>query len=829
MTDLATIPAARRPELLLRPHGNQGQCVVKDPRTSALFHLGEQEYFLLSRLDGTQTDDLIRAAFEARFGEPLSGEDLEEFLQLARSKGLLQVLGGSGSDPGGQVPGTARQGGAGNGPEPQPAPTAGPPSSPQAPRTSSQSLLRYRWSLFDPDRLFTWLAPKLWFIWTWAFVVLSFGAILGAAVVAGLSRQELVNSFVDAMRWETLVAVWFTLLLVTVLHEFAHGLTCKHFGGEVHEVGFMFLFLLPCFYCNVSDAWLLREKSKRLWVTLAGGYCDLCVWALAVFAWRLTIPNSLLNYLAWVVLSVLGARVFCNFNPLLKLDGYYLLTDLLEIPNLQQRAREHLTGVLRQLLWGAPRPEAGRRGPVLLAYGLLSWLFALGFLGIMLATLLQFLEERWGLVGILVTSALGAVVARSLLRGLVAGEMSEMLAGRPRRTALWLLSLGAAAAVLLLGRMEDRAGGAFQVRAVVLAELRAPVSGFLREAYVTEGDRVSPSERVLLLEIPNLTSRLAQKRAEVREMRAKLRLLKVGPRPEEVLAQRRRVERAQLWRDNAEQDLTRARQAFRAEVDELDRLIAQQRAECNYAEAADGRARRLVSRGALSVEAYQGQRKNREVAQAEVERAEAKKRARLARGTREAETELARREKELAEAEAALTLLEAGTRPEDVEAGEARLARLQEEARSLEGLQEKQLVPSPVQGLLTTPRLQDKIGQYFREGELICLIEEPGRLEAEILLPNEDVSHVRPGQRVELRARTEPFQAFKSEVDRIAPRAVPGDEKRNSAVTAYCRVGNPSGNLRPGMIGYARIYCDRRRVGQILLERALRFLRTEFW
>src|SRR5262249_13384774 len=147
---------------------------------------------------------------------------------------------------------------------------------------------------------------KLWFVWTWAFVVLSLGAILGAAVVAGLSRQELVNSFVDAMRWETLVAVWFTLLLVTVLHEFAHGLTCKHFGGEVHEVGFLLLFLIPCFYCNVSDAWLLREKSKRLWVTLAGGYCDLCVWALAVFVWRLTIPNSLLNYLAWVVLSVLG-------------------------------------------------------------------------------------------------------------------------------------------------------------------------------------------------------------------------------------------------------------------------------------------------------------------------------------------------------------------------------------------------------------------------------------------------------------------------------------------------------------------------------------------
>ena len=119
-------------------------------------------------------------------------------------------------------------------------------------------------------------------------------------------------------------------------------------------------------------------------------------------------------------------------------------------------------------------------------------------------------------------------------------------------------------------------------------------------------------------------------------MRAKLRLLEVGPRPEEILAQRRRVERAQLWRDSAKQDLTRARQAFRAEVDELDRLIAQQRAECSYAEATHGRAQRLVYLGAVSAEDYQGRRKNHEVIRAEVEKAEARRRARLARGAREA-------------------------------------------------------------------------------------------------------------------------------------------------------------------------------------------------
>src|SRR5262249_282643 len=152
--------------------------------------------------------------------------------------------------------------------------------------------------------------------------ILSGGCILLASAVAWGHRQELVSCFAQTWRWETVLLVWLTLVVVTTCHEFAHGLTCKHYGGEVHEGGFLMPFFLPCFYCNVSDAWVFKEKSKRLWVMLAGGWCDLCLWALAVFVWRLTLPNSLLNYLAWVVLSVLGARVFFNFNPLLKLDGY---------------------------------------------------------------------------------------------------------------------------------------------------------------------------------------------------------------------------------------------------------------------------------------------------------------------------------------------------------------------------------------------------------------------------------------------------------------------------------------------------------------------------
>jgi hypothetical protein len=131
------------------------------------------------------------------------------------------------------------------------------------------------------------------------------------------------------------------LLAVGLLHEFAHGLTCKHHGGEVREIGVLLLFFMPCLYCNVSDAWLFKEKSKRLAVALAGGYFELFLWSLAAFVWRLALPGTLPHQLAFVVVTVCGVGTLLSFNPLLKLDGYYLLSDGLEVPNLQRRAGDH--------------------------------------------------------------------------------------------------------------------------------------------------------------------------------------------------------------------------------------------------------------------------------------------------------------------------------------------------------------------------------------------------------------------------------------------------------------------------------------------------------
>jgi multidrug resistance efflux pump len=692
---------------------------------------------------------------------------------------------------------------------------------------SWQGLLSWRINLFDPDRFFTWAQPRLWFFWTRSFVILSAGCIALAALLVGLNREQLAVSFIGSLRWETAVLGWLTLLTVSTLHEFAHGLTCKRHGGEVHEVGFLMLLLMPCFYCNVSDAWLFREKSRRLWVTFAGAYFELFLWALAVFAWRLTMADTLINRLSFMVLSACGLQTLLNFNPLIKLDGYYLLSDWLEVPNLQQRALSDFKGWLRRLLWGAAMPVEEPRGRLLLTYGLVSFGYSAFFLTLMLGALVPFLWRSWGWPGLIAAALLCFFSARGLFKNVAGGEVRTMIATRRRRTTTWLLGLGGLAAVLAGVEAEDRVGGSFRLRPATRVELRAPVAGFLRAVHCDEGDKVSPGAPVARLDVPGLESRLAQKRAELDEARARLRLLEIGPRPEEVAEQRRRVERAQQWRDLAQQDSKRSHLAFESDLDQFEKQITARGAEMEVARDAYRRSKALVGRGAVTQEEifeYEGKYR---VSQAHLAEAQAALRAVQAKGTLEAEAEVARREKELAEARTVLRLLEAGSRPEEIDAQRARLASLREEFKHLEEQRAKQDIFSPLPGLITTPRLKEKVGQYLREGDLIGVVEARAVLELEIALAEQDVARVRPGQAVRLKARALPFATFTTVVDRVAPSGERGEAQ--SSVTVYGRLDHAPDDLRTEMTGYARVETGRRPIGAILLDRMLRFVRTEFW
>ncbi len=819
-----TIPPPRRADLVLRPMGEDGSHVVKDPKAEAFFNLGPQEAYLLGLLDGQHTVRQICTAFAQRFGEPFAPKDLDEFLTLAKAQHFLNL-------PPPRIESGARRVQRET-QSAQPGTALHPPRSTLPAPTdplSRQSLFYWRKSLFDPDHFFTWLAPKVAFFWTRTFLILSLAGALLALVVLIANWGEVMKHLPRMVRWETVLLAWVALFVVTTLHEFAHGLTCKRHGGEVHEIGFLLMFFVPCFYCNVSDAWLMREKAKRLWVTLAGGYCDLCMWALAVLVWRVALPGTWVHYLTWVLMTVCGIRVFLNFNPLIKLDGYYLLSDWLEIPNLRQRAWAALAARVRWLLWGAEKPAPAPRGAFLFFFGLASWLFTLIFLSFFVLTLGRFLGTRWGLVGVGLVACFAWFILPGIFAGFSNGEVSLMFKLRRKRTLVWLGLLLGIPALLFLWPMEDRASGSFKIRPAQRAEVRAPVSGFLRLTHVDEGDKVASGDRLVTFEVPDLASKLAQKQAEVHEVQAKLRLLEAGPRPEEIHEQRQRVARAQSWRDLAQHNLKRKQAALKEELQRLAEQVGQAKSEFDFAQTQLGQARKLLEQDALPREKFREADKAVQISQAQFEQAQAQKRAREAQGTLEDEDELARRDKELADAQATLALLEAGTRPEEIDAEKARLARLREEVYYFKSLQEKSRVASPVCGVIVTPRLREKVGQFLREGDLICEVEDPFHLEAEIPLEEQEVAKVRPGHPVVLKVRALPYQTFHATVDRIAPCAKGEKTEVQCTVTLSCRLRDASDDLRPGMTGYARVSCGRGSVASILTGRVLRYLRTEFW
>lgn len=147
------------------------------------------------------------------------------------------------------------------------------------------------------------------------------------------------------------------MVFTKILHEFGHGLSCKHFGGECHELGVMFLVLTPCLYCNVSDSWMLPNKWHRAFIGAAGMYVECCIASVATFVWWFSEPGLLNNVALSTMFVCSVSTVVFNGNPLLRYDGYYILADLMEIPNLRQKATSILNRKLGEWCLGMEQPE----------------------------------------------------------------------------------------------------------------------------------------------------------------------------------------------------------------------------------------------------------------------------------------------------------------------------------------------------------------------------------------------------------------------------------------------------------------------------------------
>jgi putative peptide zinc metalloprotease protein len=277
-----------------------------------------------------------------------------------------------------------------------------------------------RFKLFNPDPLFTRMVYVFRWIWTTEFFAGSLLLMLAAAALALINRAEVAHYSVYILR-ERYVAVLVAGLLVGVTHEFAHGLTCKAFGGRATEVGvLMIYYFLPALYCNVSGVHLIPQRRRRLWVIAAGVYWQLLAGTLALLAWFALAPYTALADLAFCFFLGGALDVVFNGNPLIKLDGYYFLSQWLRAPNLMDRACEYRRGLLRRVLFGEPNEMAmkfSRREQAILAvFGLLSFVYTVALRSFIVIFVGSYLIDWWGLPGLSLTLVLAFFYARRPLK-----------------------------------------------------------------------------------------------------------------------------------------------------------------------------------------------------------------------------------------------------------------------------------------------------------------------------------------------------------------------------------------------------------------------------
>jgi putative peptide zinc metalloprotease protein len=516
---METPPRLRRHLRFMRHEtGGTVAWVVKDPVALKYFRFGQIEAWLMQQMDGTRSLQQICDDLYSEIGMKATPAKLDVLVRRLRELGLVErTL----QEKSAMLMDRLR-------------------AHRSTWRNNQNTILRMRWSCGDPDPWLERMVPALSFFWKPTFVVLSAIMFTIYGVLVALKWQPFADSIAllyspSRVTLEVILIAYGSFTVTAIIHELGHALTCKRFGGEVHEIGAMILYFTPAFYCNVSDAWTFEKRSHRLWVTFAGGWIQLWCAAIATIVWALTEPGTFTNTVALFTAALGGAfSLFFNYNPLLPLDGYYALIDWLELPNLRARSFAYLGAYFRKhvLRLNAVVPAVtDRERRIFLIYGVLAGVYTMLALVVAALFVKHLLIPRFGAWGwVLFLSLLFALTGkpRRATRRLVRAVFAEKLGGgRMHRfaaagaLAVLLLSIGAWVTPWTL-----QAKGSAIVEPAQRGWLRAHQSARLVEVRVGEAAQVNAGDTIAVLrdpelELEHINARQRQQQLVVRATRAR--------------------------------------------------------------------------------------------------------------------------------------------------------------------------------------------------------------------------------------------------------------------------------------------------------------------
>lgn len=558
------MPIRVRPDLESKKQRYQGRVywVVKDPVALQYFRFEEEEFAILAMLDGESSLDEIAHEFERRFPpQKIRVEELQQFVGTLHRSGLVIT------DSPGQGDQLKKRRDEKKGSEL---------------KQKFTNILSIRFKGIDPDWLLNLLysfPPVRWFFSKAVFILclmLCAAALLLIGVQFDVFQSKLpdFNTFFAAENWLLMFVV---LSCTKVLHEFGHGLSCKHFGGECHEMGVMLLVLTPCLYCNVSDSWMLPSKWHRAAIGAAGMYVEVVLSAICTFIWWFTEPG-LLHYTCLNIMFISSvSTILFNANPLLRYDGYYIMSDLLEIPNLRQKSNQILTRSMQKYCLGMelqddpflPKKNQAMFGLFTVASTVYRW--------VVVISILYFLNQVFEPYGL---KPLGQAIAMMSVWGLLGQPLVKLykffkVPGRlnkVKRVPLLItcLLLAGVIATIFMVPLPSYVYCPAVIHPRGASNVYAEVPATLEEVLVEVGDVVKAGDPLARLKSVDLEIQIAKLEGEVAGYVAEIRSL-------ESIAFEDKTASGRL--SQVRESLVSAREQLAKQLEDADRLVLRARVD----------------------------------------------------------------------------------------------------------------------------------------------------------------------------------------------------------------------------------------------------------
>lgn len=367
-----------------------------------------------------------------------------------------------------------------------------------------------KFPIFNPDSLITSLTHFL------GWLVSPIGALIWMVVVLWggftfvTNASEFINRRVSSFSPNDVLWYVVAWLVLKIVHESAHGIVCKRFGGRVTSFGILLLLFIPLPFVDVTSSWRFASKWCRILTSAAGMLVEVFIAAIACLIWAESNPGPLQYHAGNVMVAATLHTLLFNANPLMKFDGYYMLSDWLEIPNLSDHGRQYVKSAFKRMYFGndIKQPtENGWRSTAVKIYGFLAivWFFLIS-IGLSLAA--SSLFEGFGLMI--------AVVGLALWFGLPTVKFIKYVATGTKLEApnrQWFAVAASLTCVLLVGLLFLCPSPTVVSAPVVidyepLSIVRAEAPGFANQIHVTNGQQVQKGDLLVTLENPDLISEL---------------------------------------------------------------------------------------------------------------------------------------------------------------------------------------------------------------------------------------------------------------------------------------------------------------------------------